>query len=152
MNLQLFFERLKTARLDRGLTQDAMASAVGVSKRSYCAYEAGETAPSAKLLAALALMNIYVAYLLTGIECAAQALLDAKQARITRAVDAGMSIEEVRAMERVSDPASVDAIMALLHDCRATERAAVFTLLSSIVGLRKAPLAAQPNAARGGRK
>ena len=66
MSLQLFYERLRKAREDSGLTQDAMALKVGVSKRSYCAYEAGETAPSAKLLAALAEMGIDVAHLLTG--------------------------------------------------------------------------------------
>jgi len=66
MNLQFFFRRLREEREARGLTQDAMAQNVGVSKRSYCAYEAGETAPSAKLLAALACMGIDVAYLLTG--------------------------------------------------------------------------------------
>jgi len=66
MNMQLFFGRLREEREARGLTQDAMAKNVGVSKRSYCAYEAGETAPSAKLLAALASMGVDVAYLLTG--------------------------------------------------------------------------------------
>lgn len=66
MNLQLFFERLKAERQNRGLNQDDMAKKVGVSKRSYCAYESGETAPSAKLLAALALMGIDIAYILTG--------------------------------------------------------------------------------------
>jgi len=63
---QFFFERLRHERELRGLTQDAMAQSVGVSKRSYCAYESGETAPSAKLLAALATMGVDVAYLLTG--------------------------------------------------------------------------------------
>ena len=66
MSLQLFFERLKEERLRLDLTQDELAGKVGVSKRSYCAYEAGETAPSAKLLAALVGMGADVAYLLTG--------------------------------------------------------------------------------------
>ena len=66
MSLQLFFERLREERDALGLTQEAMAEKAGISKRSYCAYEAGETAPSAKLLAALALMGVDVAYLLTG--------------------------------------------------------------------------------------
>ncbi|MDD5028499.1 MAG: helix-turn-helix transcriptional regulator [Rhodoferax sp.] len=66
MNLQLFFERLKAERQNLGLNQDDMAKKVGVSKRSYCAYEAGETAPSAKLLASLALMGVDIAYILTG--------------------------------------------------------------------------------------
>lgn len=66
MSLQLFFERLKEERLRLSMTQDELAAKVGVSKRSYCAYESGETSPSAKLLAALAGMGVDVAYLLTG--------------------------------------------------------------------------------------
>lgn len=66
MSLQLFFERLKEERFRLELTQDELAAAVGVSKRSYCAYEAGETAPSAKLLAALVGMGVDIAFLLTG--------------------------------------------------------------------------------------
>jgi len=66
MSLQLFFERLKEERLRLGLTQDELAAQVGVSKRSYCAYESGDTSPSAKLLAALVGMGCDVAYLLTG--------------------------------------------------------------------------------------
>lgn len=67
MNLQLFGERLRAEREKIHATQDQMAALVGVSKRSYCAYEAGETAPSAKLLAALAdIQAISLAYLLTG--------------------------------------------------------------------------------------
>jgi len=64
--MQDFFKRLRDEREALGLTQDVMAKKVGVSKRSYCAYEAGETAPSAKLLAALANMGVDIAYLLTG--------------------------------------------------------------------------------------
>lgn len=66
MSLQLFSERLKDDRVQRGLTQDQMALAIKMSKRSYCAYEAGETSPSAKLLEALASMGSDVGYLLTG--------------------------------------------------------------------------------------
>lgn len=66
MTLQLFSERLKDDRVQRGLTQDQMALAIKMSKRSYCAYEAGETSPSAKLLEALASMGSDVGYLLTG--------------------------------------------------------------------------------------
>ncbi|MDO5289320.1 MAG: helix-turn-helix transcriptional regulator [Pseudomonadota bacterium] len=66
MSLQLFFERLRKERDELGYTQEEMAESAKVSKRSYCAYEAGETAPSAKLLTALAFMGMDVAYLLTG--------------------------------------------------------------------------------------
>ena len=66
MNLQLFFERLRAERERLRLTQDEMVVKTGVSKRSYCAYEAGDTAPSAKLLAALVEAGFDVPYLLTG--------------------------------------------------------------------------------------
>lgn len=65
MNLQ-FFERLRLFRESASLTQDEMAKAIDMSKRSYCAYEAGDTAPSAKLLGALATMGADIGYLLTG--------------------------------------------------------------------------------------
>jgi transcriptional regulator with XRE-family HTH domain len=66
MSLQLFFERLRSERERLCLTQDQMVVKTGVSKRSYCAYESGETAPSAKLLAALVVAGLDVSYLLTG--------------------------------------------------------------------------------------
>lgn len=66
MNLQDFGVRLLEVRDELGLTQDEMAVRLGVSKRSYCAYEGGETSPNAKILAALAECGIDVAYVLTG--------------------------------------------------------------------------------------
>lgn len=66
MNLQQFGQRLEIVRSKLELTQDVMAKKLDVSKRSYCAYEAGETAPSAKLLAALANMGVDISYILTG--------------------------------------------------------------------------------------
>ena len=79
MNLH-FFERLRLFRETMPLTQDEMAKAIDMSKRSYCAYEAGDTAPSAKLLAALAIMGADVGYLLTGIRTAPQA----EESQLTR--------------------------------------------------------------------
>lgn len=69
-----FSERLRKTRELLGVTQDDMSARLKVSKRSYCAYEAGDTAPSAKLLTALAENGVDVAYLLTGIRAAAPAL------------------------------------------------------------------------------
>ena len=66
MILQLFSERLKEAREQVPLTQDEIALKTGIPKRTYCAYEAGEIAPSAKLLTALAIMGMDISYLLTG--------------------------------------------------------------------------------------
>jgi len=71
MILQLFSERLKEAREQIPLTQDEIALKTGIPKRSYCAYEAGDIAPSAKLLAALAVMGMDIGYLLTGQQGAA---------------------------------------------------------------------------------
>ena len=65
MNLQ-FNKRLFDLRESMGLSQDEMAKKIEMSKRSYCAYELGETAPSAKLLTALAIMGVDIGYLLTG--------------------------------------------------------------------------------------
>ncbi len=64
--MQYFYLRLREAREALGKTQDEMAEFSGLSKRSYCAYEAGETQPSAKLLAALAAAGVDIAYILTG--------------------------------------------------------------------------------------
>ncbi|GEQ77441.1 hypothetical protein CTTA_4446 [Comamonas testosteroni] len=66
MNLQEFGGRLAATRTSLQLTQDEMADRLGVSKRSYCAYEAGDTSPNAKILAALAECDVDLAYLLTG--------------------------------------------------------------------------------------
>lgn len=96
MNLQLFFDRLKAERVKRGSTQDDMAAALGVSKRSYCAYEAGETAPSAKLLAALASMNIDIAYLLTGIDAKAQGRLATLERSLEQASQHVDSFEDIK--------------------------------------------------------
>jgi transcriptional regulator with XRE-family HTH domain len=66
MNLHLFFERLREERERLGLTQDEVVKATGISKRSYCAYEAGDTTPNAKFLASLIGIGMDVSYLLTG--------------------------------------------------------------------------------------
>jgi transcriptional regulator with XRE-family HTH domain len=76
MNLQLFFDRLRAERERLKLTQDQMVLKTGVSKRSYCAYESGETAPSAKLMAALVVAGFDIPYLLTGQRSQAVAEVD----------------------------------------------------------------------------
>ena len=62
----IFCGRLKETRIKLEKTQLDMAKDVGISKRSYYAYESGETPPSPKLLTALAEMGIDVSYLLIG--------------------------------------------------------------------------------------
>jgi hypothetical protein len=88
-------------------------------------------------------LKIDVAYVLTGITSAATALLEAKQARIEQAVNTGLGFDEIRQMETQRDPASIEVIVALLRECRASELAAVHSLLTSIVSLREALQEAQ---------
>lgn len=58
--------RLRGERERLGLTQDALAAAVQVSKRALINYEKGERSPDAELLAAAALAGLDVLYVLTG--------------------------------------------------------------------------------------
>lgn len=118
-----------------------VAQALELSKTAFSERKKRGAFPEKELRALAAKrpeLGLDMNYILTGIEGSAQALLDAKQARIARVVDAGMSFEEVRAMEKASDPASIEAITALLYECRATELAAVHQLLTNIVELRRA--------------
>lgn len=64
--LEHFSRRLKGERKRLGLIQDAMAKKGGVSKASYCAYEAGTTEPSASFFIAIAAAGADVMYILTG--------------------------------------------------------------------------------------
>lgn len=58
--------RLRGERERLGLTQDALATAVRVSKRALINYEKGERSPDAELLAAAAEVGLDVLYVLTG--------------------------------------------------------------------------------------
>ena len=60
------FERLQAERKKMQLNQEQMAKLGGVSKRSYCHYEAGERVPDANFLAAIASAGADVGYILTG--------------------------------------------------------------------------------------
>lgn len=91
MILQDFGRRLELIRISRALTQDAMAKKLGVSKRSYCAYEAGETAPNAKFLAELAGLGVDITYILTGMKAATHTALSAMKAGTA----AGMAVEAI---------------------------------------------------------
>lgn len=59
-------DRLREERERLGMTQEEMATACATSKRSYCAYESGETQPKADFLAAFAGARGDVLYVLTG--------------------------------------------------------------------------------------
>ncbi|GKT19741.1 helix-turn-helix domain-containing protein [Acidovorax sp. SUPP2522] len=58
--------RLRSERERLGLTQDALADAVQVSKRALINYEKGDRSPDADLLAAAASVGVDVLYVLTG--------------------------------------------------------------------------------------
>jgi collagenase-like PrtC family protease len=86
-------------------------------------------------------LGIDVHYVLTGITTEAQARLDAKQGRISRAVDAGMGMEDIRAMERLASSASPERLLslgAMLSDMRSVEFDAIYTLAETITELRSA--------------
>lgn len=63
--IKFFHQRLKDERKRLGLTQQAMATAGGVSKRTYCNYEAGSRLPDAAFLSAIVEIGVDVIYLLT---------------------------------------------------------------------------------------
>lgn len=47
----MFADNLKKARLGKGLSQKALASALFMSQQAYCRYENGSAAPSPEILA-----------------------------------------------------------------------------------------------------
>lgn len=65
MNVQLS-ERLKEERKRLSRSQDEMAAAGGVAKRTYCNYESGEREPSSGFLAAIAAAGVDLQYVLLG--------------------------------------------------------------------------------------
>ncbi len=82
MNLHLW-ERLKSERERMGLTQDEMAVRCKTSKRSYCAYESGETQPKSEFLTSFAAAGGDVLYILTGQE--AVGVVEAAEAEMLKA-------------------------------------------------------------------
>jgi len=64
--MQHFYDRLIEERKRLALTQDQMALQAEVSKRTYCNYEAGDSAPTAIQLALLALVGVDVQYVING--------------------------------------------------------------------------------------
>jgi len=60
-----FEKRLRSARMERGLTQSALADIIGISLRSYQCYEQGTRRPPYETLIALAdELNLSLDYLL----------------------------------------------------------------------------------------
>ena len=65
--LSLVGERLKAARTALGLTQDAAAALVGVTREHWGRCERGHTMPGGEVWAALAAAGADVTYILTGV-------------------------------------------------------------------------------------
>lgn len=66
MFVRMLSERLKQARKELGLSQQAMADRLGISLRSQQNYESGDRVPDATYLAAIAAVGVDVLYVLTG--------------------------------------------------------------------------------------
>ncbi len=114
-----------------------VAALLGLSKTAFSERKKRGSFPEREVLELGKLRpDVDVNYVLTGIASSAQARLDAKQNRISQAVDAGMDFEQARAHELASDKASIESITALLLQCRVCEREAVHQLLVNIVNLR----------------
>lgn len=52
----MFADNLKKARLDKRLSQKALASALFLSQQAYCRYENGSAAPSPEILAKICML------------------------------------------------------------------------------------------------
>ena len=50
----VFGDRLRSVRMDRGITQQRLSDTIGVALRTYQQYEQGRTCPSYDLLVAIA--------------------------------------------------------------------------------------------------
>ncbi len=62
-----FFQRLIDERKRLGLTQDQMAKAGGVAKRTYCNYEKGDREPPVSFLSSVKNAGADLGYLLFGV-------------------------------------------------------------------------------------
>lgn len=85
-------------------------------------------------------LGIDVEYVLTGISTEARGRLDAKQARVSRALDEGYDIADVRDMEALATgatPMRLIALGAMLGKMQAAEFDAIYTLVSSNTEMRR---------------
>ena len=63
--MQVFCERLKTARIAKKMTQTEMANTIGMKLRGYQSYESGEREPNLEKLAHICtLLDVSADYLL----------------------------------------------------------------------------------------
>lgn len=66
-NTSNFYERLKLARKEMGLSQAAAAEICGVKRETWSRYESGLMSPGMEVLAAIAAAGADVQYILTGL-------------------------------------------------------------------------------------
>ena len=85
--------RLKAERQRLGLNQAAFAGLATVSRRTQASYEAGDGAPSADYLAAMADVGVDVLYVVTGRSWVDKVALEAEDAWPLAAVDSLASEE-----------------------------------------------------------
>lgn len=64
MNENITGKRLRTLRLDKGLSQDEVAKIIGVGRTTYSKYESGDNKPVRKLKELSELFNVSTDYLL----------------------------------------------------------------------------------------
>lgn len=140
-----FFEEA-ALRLKQQLkvTEDKQAAeALGMTGNAWTMRKRRGTFPEKELYALAAKqpgLNLDVNYVLTGITATARAALDAKQARIERAVDAGLDVAQIRATEAAATgPTAVRLaeLSGMLCELRAAEFDGVFTLVHAIASARK---------------
>lgn len=137
---ELFSEKLDRLKHSLRMSKDGeIAAALGLTKSAFSERKKRGAFPVEALYAlssARPELGLDVAYVLTGIPAQAQALLAAKQQRIERAVNAGASVGQVREAESRYAPESLGALVALLEQCNAVERASLHTLLTSMLARR----------------
>ncbi|MBF0402077.1 MAG: helix-turn-helix domain-containing protein [Magnetococcales bacterium] len=107
--LEYFSARLKEERKRLGFIQDVMAKKGGVSKASYCAYEAGTTEPSVSFVMSIAAVGADVTYILTGVRS------EERRPEVVAEEVAGVLyvIESILKKERVEIPPDQKARMVL---------------------------------------
>ncbi|ENO98628.1 putative transcriptional regulator [Thauera phenylacetica B4P] len=100
MNMQ-FHERLAEERERLGLTQEEMAKAGGVAKRTYCNYENGDREPPSSFLGRLKEVGVDVGYLLLGVRQFDSLGIDASEERLL-SLYRSLSAEDKLALEAVA--------------------------------------------------
>lgn len=138
--MNFFDEASLRLKQQLGMTQDKdVALALALSPRAWAGRKQNGAFPEKELYALAAKrpdLRLDVDYVLTGITSAARGLLDAAQARMERANDAGVDFPQWQSFGYT--PARMAQLGDMLSTLRAVEFAAVFNLVETIVSLREA--------------